>query len=155
MELSFFDHSPLGMPGPAVLTPCGPAPPSQIAPSMLVPPYPSFNSQPTLVMWDEDVREEIKCYHCSLVFHWTSEALAHWSSARHLQMVDFLNGEPMVYCVVCNWLPDMPNQHLGGSRHMKNLRRLGRIANHADMQLRQVRLFADGRRYAKLINPYE
>ena len=122
---------------------------------MAMPPYTPFDPQPVLAMWDENVRTDIKCYHCGLLFHWTSEAIAHWSSARHLQMIDFLNGEPMMYCVVCNWLPDMPNLHLTGSRHRKNLRRLSRIAQHADMQVRRVHRFANGRMYAMLLNPYE
>ena len=116
---------------------------------------PPFNTQPVLAMWDEDIRVDIKCLHCSILFHWTSHAIQHWSSERHLQMIEFLNGEPMMYCVVCNWLPDMPHQHLQGSRHLKGLRKLGRIAHHADMQIRRVRLFDDGRKYAVLIAPFE
>jgi Zn ribbon nucleic-acid-binding protein len=65
-------------------------------------PVPPFNTQPVLAMWDEDIRVDIKCLHCSILFHWTSQAIQHWSSERHLQMIDFLNGEPMMYCVVCN-----------------------------------------------------
>ena len=118
-------------------------------------PVPPFNTQPVLAMWDEDIRVDIKCLHCSILFHWTSHAIQHWNSERHLQMVDFLNGEPMMYCVVCNWLPDMPHQHLQGSRHQKALRKLGRIAHHADMQIRCVRTFDDGRKYAVLISPFE
>ena len=118
-------------------------------------PVPPFNPQPVLVMWDEDIRVDIKCLHCSILFHWTSHAIQHWSSERHLQMVEFLNGEPMMYCVVCNWLPDMPHQHLQGQRHMKALRKLGRIAHHADMQIRRVLLFDDGRKYAVLVAPFE
>ena len=153
------DRAPSASPAPILLAPRGPlvssAPVLHMDSSLMVPRLPPFDHQPTLVMWDEDVRVDIKCLHCCLLFHWTSEAINHWNSARHLQMVDFLNGEPMMYCVVCNWLPDMPNLHLMGSRHLKNLRRVGRIAQHTDMQVRRVHLLADGRKYALLVNPYD
>ena len=159
-EIRYFDdRAPRESPDPVLLALRGPAPtlPPALRPDpiVLVPQYIPFNPQPALVMWDENVRVDIKCYHCCLLFHWTSEAINHWNSARHLQMVDFLNGEPMMYCIVCNWLPDMPHLHLMGSRHLKNLRRVGRIAQHTDMQVRRVHLLADGRRYALLVNPYE
>ena len=38
-------------------------------------PVPPFNPQPVLVMWDEDIRVDIKCLHCSILFHWTSHAI--------------------------------------------------------------------------------
>ena len=152
-EVSYFDDR-----APRAWSPRGPfasSPTPATRDQRLVPPHTPFDPQPVLAMWDENVRTDIKCYHCGLLFHWTSEAIAHWSSARHLQMIDFLNGEPMMYCVVCNWLPDMPNLHLLGSRHRKNLRRLSRIAQHADMQVRRVHRFANGRMYAMLLNPYD
>ena len=149
-EVCYFDDR-----APRVRSPRAPSPPPATRVNMAMPPYTPFDPQPVLAMWDENVRTDIKCYHCGLLFHWTSEAIAHWSSARHLQMIDFLNGEPMMYCVVCNWLPDMPNLHLMGSRHRKNLRRLSRIAQHADMQVRRVHRFANGRMYAMLLNPYD
>ena len=127
-----------------------PAPPLDVDMPM-VPLTVPFDTQPVLVMWDENIRMELKCYQCCLLFHWTSEAINHWNSERHLQMVEFLNGEPMMFCVVCNWLPDMPHRHLQGARHLKGLRRLGRIAQYTDMQVRRVHLFADGRKYAMFL----
>ena len=112
-----------------------------------------FDQNPVLVMRDDDVREERWCDECTILFHYRSELHRHVRSERHAQMVSFLGGEPMMYCVVCNWLPDMPHLHLEGSRHAKGLRRLARSAIPTDMEIREVLIGADGRRYAVLLPP--
>jgi hypothetical protein len=107
-----------------------------------------FDADPVLVMMDERRRQQIYCFHCSILFHWTTEALAHWSSARHARMLAFLHGDPMIYCVVCKLIPDMPHLHEDAPRHQRNLRRLGRAALPTDVRPRYVIVGSDGRRRA-------
>lgn len=114
---------------------------------------PFFDLDPTLVMMDENLRQEIYCLHCSILFHWTHEAINHWNSARHIQMLNFLWGKPMIYCVVCNTIPEVPGEHIVSlsQRHQKNLQRLGRPGRPTDMCLRQVVVCLDGRRRAVIV----
>ena len=73
------DRAPSASPAPILLAPRGPlvssAPALHMDSSLMVPRLPPFDHQPTLVMWDENVRVDIKCLHCCLLFHWTSEAV--------------------------------------------------------------------------------
>ena len=110
-----------------------------------------FDEDPVLVMLDQHTRAEVHCYHCSIKFHWTTDAIQHWSSPRHTLMMAFLHGEPMVYCVLCNILPEMPHRHLDGKRHARALRRSGRGPLPSDVQVRRVYIGADGRRRALLV----
>ena len=110
-----------------------------------------FDEDPVLVMQDQHARVEIHCLHCSIKFHWTTDAIQHWSSPRHALMMAFLHGEPMVYCVLCNLLPEMPHRHLDGKRHARALRRSGRGPLPSDVQVRRVYIGADGRRRALLV----
>ena len=110
-----------------------------------------FDEDPVLVMQDQHARVEIHCLHCSIKFHWSTDAIQHWSSPRHALMMAFLHGEPMVYCVPCNMLPEMPHRHTEGKRHAKALRRIGRNPLPSDVQVRRVYIGADGRRRALLV----
>ena len=112
-----------------------------------------FDLQPEYVMRDAEARGVFWCDYCTLSFPYRSQLHQHHRGARHDQMLEFLNGEPMYYCIVCNVLPHMPFLHRDGRRHRRNVNLLGRFRQETDVALRQVIVGSDQRRVAILLPP--
>jgi hypothetical protein len=66
-------------------------------------------------------------------------------------MMDFLNGEPMYWCAVCNLLPEMPCRHYHSRSHRREVSYLRRHPHGSDLALRQVVMGANNRRVAILL----
>ena len=123
--------------------------PIDAAPPVVLPR--GFDPDPEFVMMDEDARGMFWCDHCSLHFTFRSVLHDHLRTTRHDEMIDFLNGEPRIFCVVCKTLPEMPCHHESTNSHLRKVRRLGRSPRDTDVALRQVVMGADHRRVAILL----
>ena len=86
-----------------------------------------------------------ECLECCLHWRHRHHALAHFRSDEHKRRQDFLGGDPMIYCMVCNRLPVWKDLHESSREHTHHLAALGRAALPTDCALRQVYKFADGR----------
>jgi hypothetical protein len=110
-----------------------------------------FDPDPEFVMMDEEARGCFWCDHCSMHFSFRSVLHEHLRTTRHRDMINFLNGEPMIFCVVCKTLPEMPCRHESSRSHRRKVMLLGRYPREADVALRQVVMGANRRKMAILL----
>ena len=134
---------------PTIMDPTFNNGPIDVAPPVVLPL--GFDPEPEFVMRDDEARGEFWCDHCSLHFTFRSVLHDHLRTTRHDEMLDFLNGEPRYFCVVCKTLPEMPHHHESTKSHRRKVCRLGRGPRDADVALRQVVMGPDHRRVAILL----
>jgi hypothetical protein len=102
-----------------------------------------FDESPAIVMIQslhQHPRQELWCLHCDVRFHYVSEAITHYETARHLRTVAFMMGQPQFYCVICARVPARPYAHEVGPRHIRRRARLNLPPHPNHVALRQVRV---------------
>jgi len=95
-----------------------------------------------------DDRRGLGAYECVLCcLHWRQRhhALAHFLGSVHHRRLAFLRGQPMVYCVVCNTLPEVYELHMRSDEHRDHLAALSRYGYSSDCTTRRVITCIDGR----------
>ena len=86
-----------------------------------------------------------ECVLCCLHWRQRHHAIEHFLGTVHHRRLAFLNGQPMVYCLVCNILPEVASTHLLGDEHRDLLAALCRYGQSSDCTTRRVYTSADGR----------
>ena len=86
-----------------------------------------------------------ECVLCCLHWRQRHHAIEHFLGAVHHRRLAFLRGLPMVYCLVCNVLPEIASAHELGDEHRDHLAALRRYGYSSDCTTRRVYVGADGR----------
>ena len=95
-----------------------------------------------------DDRRGLGAYECVLCcLHWRQRhhAIAHFLGSVHHRRLAFLQGQTMVYCVVCNTLPEVYDLHMRSDEHRDHLAALRRYGYSSDCTTRRVITCIDGR----------
>ena len=95
-----------------------------------------------------DDRRGLGAYECVLCcLHWRQRhhAIAHFLGSVHHRRLAFLRGQTMVYCVVCNTLPEVYDLHMRSDEHRDHLAALRRYGYSSDCTTRRVITCIDGR----------
>jgi hypothetical protein len=103
----------------------------------------------TPIMDDRTGTGDFECAECGLRWGYRHLLVAHLRSPEHRRRVDFMEGELMLYCMICNRLPLVSAElHALCSEHTTGLAALARGPLVTDCTVRRVVVCSDGRRRA-------